>query len=863
MKHKWFFCFMSLATCLSVMAGELKLVENGKSEYTIVVPDEEDSRNRVGEAASVLQDFVLKMSDVKLPIVKEAQFAGGKAVYLGKTRKSINVGIPFDELKEWRYTKRVIDGDLYLAGYDASANIKGDLEHHDKEYLGQFQGFNMNETRAYREWRGTHKAVLSLLDNELGVRFLLPGEMGIYIPKLSEIAVPDDLNYLGQAAFPYCNGRVYGDRNLTIALNHNDVPFYKTYGGHSFPTAVPRPYRKTNPEYFVLVNGKRQPDYGPGGAGHLCVSNPEVQELIMKELERQYDNGFRWVQLAQTDGMVKCECEECQKLGGGDNGELLWTVFRKIAEQMKVRRPQLKIVILVYHDTKVPPKSFETFPDNVMLEMCIWKDYPGFLKTWEKFHDVPKIAYIYFWGAYNSYILDPCRNLKYLADNLRIMKENNFLSIFKCGWGQAIGLEGPQYYVFSKLLEDPYQDPYALLDDFCNHAYGKAAPVMKQFFLAIDKALTMPDGGSTLDALEIRPRHVRQMHMHSFSLYTTKYLDNRLWYASTQDNDPLVQARIKLARREFDFLKQRTFLYILSEAYNAAPCPELLAILEKQFNKATALVDSWYDENGRMKHQPGFDWPFLGDTPKNVLMFGGGAMNPSFPPELACGIAPLKEALKMPLKPEDYNFPVTWIHNDRHKEEIFNGHDSKKGTASFGNGDLETSFNAAYDKDNLYVFIQAKSPNNPSSLKAVGHDGQCPLDDSLEIFLDIEGNRKKYYHFQFNPIADSFAEARRGYQEDPLHPDFGREDITWNGKWTYEVKYNAEKQVWNALVTIPFSTLDTKRISYPGAQWNMNLVRHALKDGKTTRSSWVALPAETPYDNPDTFGKITFGGFRY
>lgn len=58
-----------------------------------------------------------------------------------------------------------------------------------------------------------------------------------------------------------------------------------------------------------MLGGIRQPK-----GNHLCISNPEVQELMLKEMERELDRGYEWVELAQTDGYQECECAECQAI---------------------------------------------------------------------------------------------------------------------------------------------------------------------------------------------------------------------------------------------------------------------------------------------------------------------------------------------------------------------------------------------------------------------------------------------------------------------------------------------------------------------------------------------------------------------
>ena len=109
----------------------------------------------------------------------------------------------------------------------------------------------------------------------------------------------------------------------------------------------------------------------------LCISNPEVQELLVEELKRKFDAGSDVVQLAQQDGWQYCECEKCKAFGGPGAeyiGEKIWRLHRDIAERLLKERPGKIVHILSYHMTVHPPKTFKTFPANVMIEKCSYSE---------------------------------------------------------------------------------------------------------------------------------------------------------------------------------------------------------------------------------------------------------------------------------------------------------------------------------------------------------------------------------------------------------------------------------------------------------------------------------------------------------
>ena len=66
--------------------------------------------------------------------------------------------------------------------------------------------------------------------------------------------------------------------------------------------------------------------------------------------------------------------------------------------------------------------------------------------------------------------------------------------IFRCGYGELPGVEGPAYYFFDRLLEDPKAEIEATLKEFCDAAFGaEAGEPMFRFYEALDVRLRVND----------------------------------------------------------------------------------------------------------------------------------------------------------------------------------------------------------------------------------------------------------------------------------------------------------------------------------------------------------------------------------
>ena len=128
----------------------------------------------------------------------------------------------------------------------------------------------------------TGPAYAAFLEDEVGVRFLMQGPpQGTFVPKLDRLTVKADLNVLKRPHAKFVTG-VYVAPPYGLAHNHIGSQILWTYGGHSYYDAVPAPkYGKEHPEYFALIGGVRTTS-----GNHLCVSNPDVQELLLKEMEK-------------------------------------------------------------------------------------------------------------------------------------------------------------------------------------------------------------------------------------------------------------------------------------------------------------------------------------------------------------------------------------------------------------------------------------------------------------------------------------------------------------------------------------------------------------------------------------------------
>ncbi|MFH1095538.1 MAG: DUF4838 domain-containing protein, partial [Candidatus Micrarchaeota archaeon] len=779
---------------------------------------------------------------VKLPVVKESELkAGTPAIYLGRTQAAGKAGLPLRELKGWTFLKMARNGNLFLAGSDtgpipALPNI---------EYLG------------------TLKAVTSFLEDEAGVRFVLPGTNGVAIPKIERLEVPAGLNVLSRPNFTYVIGRRANDIVYSVANNfyYSACPL-KSYGGHSYYDAVPKAtYAKDHPEYFALKNGVRQP-----AADHLCISNPDVQKLMIDEMCKRLDAGYEWVELAQTDGYQPCECEKCMAIHP-DIGEQLWIVHRKLAKQMRQLRPGKKIMIISYGPTLKPPVTFKSFPDNVVIQMCHYD--PKAFEEWQPLN-VEKTVYVYNWGCYWTLGFGPKRTPRYAAEQIRIFVDNKVQGIYLCGAFENLGLEGPVYYVYGKAMGNPQLNVADTLNDYYREAFGKAHSPMKAFFDGMYERLEFFSAFN-------RPNY--RMDMENYKTFTTPEdaychffpptlladMENNLAQARTMEDDPRVQARLRLIETDFAYVKNLARIFHLYRAYRCNPSWETFGHLAEEIEKRNALIDARYDDKGAIKYFDG--WPTLWGGAKKEYLKKGGNMHAILSAPVNWNTKLLKEKNMLPGVGKK-SLRVSRVDGIKFDGNIDDPAWQKVKAEEFleiGMGELKdgTFFKMAYDAKYLYfAFDCAMTDADKLNVIPRGRDGNCWAAECIEILLDPFGTRAKYYHFIFNPVPSSCYDSRYGYIQDPLDPRYTKGEVDWNGEWEYIPVIEKEKKRWTAEVRIPFSTLGIEAPK-PGSKWCMNIGREEYdptgKDrDKLDLSLWSPNLEERSFHSRTTFGDVFF-----
>jgi len=303
-------CLIALGVLVGVASAEVTLVRDGQPAAVIVIPD--SPAQVVEYAARELAHHVRRASGADLETVREADLGdrAGARVFIGACEGTAAAGIDVTALPPEGWVTRTVGDDLFLAGSDRSGyQLYGPI------------------------WAGSLWATYELLETELGVRWLWPGELGEFVPRASTIALPD-LDRTGAPAFLQRNLRsamaLAGNRIGPEMLESegyrqaqadervwlrrmrmgNTVTF--TYG-HAFGDWWER-FGETHPEWFnLLPNGRREPLGHPSHIS-MSVAEPGLHEQIVAEWwQRRQENpdGPVNVNCCENDTAGLCVCEKC------------------------------------------------------------------------------------------------------------------------------------------------------------------------------------------------------------------------------------------------------------------------------------------------------------------------------------------------------------------------------------------------------------------------------------------------------------------------------------------------------------------------------------------------------------------------
>ncbi len=440
-----------LILLLPACARQLVLSKQGKSDYRIVVAEKADSLTRLGAAR--LASYFERVTGAALPVTTDRARSTAHEILVGPTNR-----LSFaDSLGADGFVIRTDRGKLSIVGATG---------------------------------RGTLNGVYTFLDNYLGCR-KYSAQVEV-VPHRPDFALADGINDRQVPVLRFRDTHYRGTNDAEYVnwhkLSHDSAGGKPDWGlwVHTFERLVPpEKYYATHPEYYALVRGKRS-------TTQLCLSNPEVFEVLCANLERliKQKPGATYWSVSTNDNFAYCTCDGCKALDepdGGPTGSVIRFVNR-VAE----RFPDKIISTLAYQYTRKAP--LVTKPRaNVNIMFCniecnrsrpIASDpsSASFRKDMIDWAALTDNILVWDYVIQFKNLVSPFPNFHTLQPNLQFFVDHHVVAIFEQG-NREVGGEFADLraYLISKLLWNPQADVDSLMTDFTDGYYGAAGSYIRQY----------------------------------------------------------------------------------------------------------------------------------------------------------------------------------------------------------------------------------------------------------------------------------------------------------------------------------------------------------------------------------------------
>ncbi len=451
--------------------------------------------------------------------------------------------------------------------------------------------------------RGSLYAVYAFLES-LGARWYGPED--VVLPRLKRVDLPR-APMRSTAAFGYRHvfyptaqipeWALRWKLNVHSGADRRWGPNARAHSwGHSFRALVPvATHFAEHPEYFSFVDGARRSQ-----GEQLCATSPAVADVACESMARWIEENpdRRIFAVGMNDWLGWCECPEC---AGADEREgthmaQVLTLVNRVAE----RFPDRIIATLAYSWTVEPPLHMRA-RDNVLIVLCHNEgcythslagcEHNGpFLRRLKGWNE--KSGHILIWDYYVNYhsYLMPTPNLRRIEADLRTYREHGVEGMFCQGSAMRGGqFEGLRQYLLARLLWDPAQQAWPIVEEWTRGVYGEEA------------------GGNVLDYLAMLHDHVDEDDVHVLSFGSGTEIQPDLFTPDVLQRGKELWDRAEQAARG-RALKRKVF---------AARAPEMCSRLFHAGMK--------YDvERGRLRPEPPPDRR-LRDRFVDAAILGGAA----------------------------------------------------------------------------------------------------------------------------------------------------------------------------------------------------------------------------------------------
>ncbi len=485
MKRTMFYIFViQMIIPLSCKEKSFVIDKNEIGSISIVIPDSVNSISSF--AAGELKKHLDLVFGVNLSINSAGS---GK-----KSEMQIFVGIKpsgFNRQLKPEESIYVIESQsIYIFGDDAVNTKYSDYNPGRLKNKILEEVLNISDNRT-----GTLFAVYNFLENEFGIRWIKPGDNGIFFPEQQSVALVQKVvswapslvqRNIRTGLFTYGNQQLYGRyapeefklSEVEAIKKETDVLIWMrrmrmgrsanfTFG-HAF-TSYWEKYRYSYPDIFALNGrGLRKP-VGRYERVKMCPTNPDLSKIIVNEWRESYQKNSLQNGISisgcenDSDGYGDdewCHCDKCMTIDARKKGEVLtdyvtdryvhlWNaVLRKAREYDR----GIMVTGYAYENMLQPPRS-ERLDDGILIEFIprMGADFEVTRKLYEGWRNAGMKMMMYRPNDMNWEIGIPFGQEERLFQNYKLAIENGAIGTdFDSMLGFWDGISDMAYYILSK-----------------------------------------------------------------------------------------------------------------------------------------------------------------------------------------------------------------------------------------------------------------------------------------------------------------------------------------------------------------------------------------------------------------------------
>jgi hypothetical protein len=478
---------LALTGVSSTAVSAATISTDGKPAVAIVLAADAIPAERT--AAQEVADYLERVSGGKFAVANESEAKRqAPAIYVGPTAYAKRQGIDPTGWGPERWTMRTVGENVVLAGGRP---------------------------------RGTLYCAYRFLEDVAGVRWWNAYEESV--PKRPTLQVAT-LDRQGEPAFRYrdiyllyandggrfaARSRInrQGGEPIAVSLG-GSLDYGPPYACHTFYKYIPpQEYFDKHPEWFSLIGGKRTSDHA-----QLCLSNPGLRAAIIEKLIRYIEQTRAEAKktgnlaptdfdISQNDWQGACECPQCKKIvdrEGSESGPLI-DFLNCVSDAIRDKYPEVHIVTLAYQYTENPPKTVRP-RDNIILRLCHTsanllqpvthpdgRTFADRLATWGR---ISKNLRIWDYAVtYSPYYGLPLPTVQTYPIDYQYFAKHNVEGVFtEHEYPILADLRDLKVWTMMKMLEDPYRDCDALVQDFTDGFYGPAGPAIRRYLTDLQTA---------------------------------------------------------------------------------------------------------------------------------------------------------------------------------------------------------------------------------------------------------------------------------------------------------------------------------------------------------------------------------------